>query len=72
LNIAYFSSGRIQQSIKRAVAGQLSAPDIRTLGILIVIIALLGEHCDFGRIRKESPAVVADLDSISPSVRQMP
>ncbi|KAJ7134305.1 hypothetical protein C8R44DRAFT_770123 [Mycena epipterygia] len=61
-------NARIQQAIKRAATGPLPANDIRTLSILIVIIALLGEHCDFERIRKDTPAVVADLQSISPSV----
>ncbi|KAF7357525.1 Sister chromatid cohesion protein [Mycena sanguinolenta] len=56
-------NARIQQNIKNGIP----AKDVRALGILIVIIALLGEHCDFERIRKECPAVVSDLDSISPT-----
>ncbi|KAJ7211043.1 hypothetical protein B0H12DRAFT_389308 [Mycena haematopus] len=54
-------NSRIQQNIKTGIP----AKDVRALGVLIVIIALLGEHCDFERIRRESPAVVPDLDSIS-------
>ncbi|KAJ7605513.1 hypothetical protein DFH06DRAFT_257355 [Mycena polygramma] len=60
-------NGRIQQTIKRATAGPLPANDIRTVSVLIIIIALLGEHCDFERIRRDAPAVVPDLDLISPS-----
>ncbi|KAJ7457662.1 hypothetical protein B0H11DRAFT_208709 [Mycena galericulata] len=59
---------RLQQSIKRVAAGPLAPNDLRSLSILIVIVALLGEHCDFERIRRETPSVVPDLDSISPSV----
>ncbi|KAJ7719905.1 sister chromatid cohesion C-terminus-domain-containing protein [Mycena metata] len=60
-------NARIQQYIKRAATTPLTPSDIRSLSILIVIIALLGEHCDFERMRKEAPAVVSDLESISPS-----
>ncbi|KAJ7465273.1 hypothetical protein FB451DRAFT_1263153 [Mycena latifolia] len=60
-------NARIQQSIKRAATGPLPPADIRALSMLIVIIALLGEHCDFERMRKETPAVVPDLESISSS-----
>ncbi|KAJ6466251.1 hypothetical protein C8R45DRAFT_1021008 [Mycena sanguinolenta] len=56
-------NARIQQNIKNGIP----AKDVRALGILIVIISLLGEHCDFERIRKECPAVIPDLDSISPT-----
>ncbi|KAJ7164731.1 hypothetical protein C8R43DRAFT_1061973 [Mycena crocata] len=61
-------NARIQQSIERAAARKMTANDLRALAVLIVIIALLGEHCDFERIRKENPAVVPELQSISPSV----
>ncbi|KAJ6584574.1 hypothetical protein B0H19DRAFT_980202 [Mycena capillaripes] len=67
VNLLKSCNGRIQQTIKRAAAGPLAATDIRTISILIIIIALLGEHCDFERIRRECPAVVSDLESISPS-----
>ena len=32
---------------------QMSATDLRTLSILIFIISLLVEHCDFDRLRTE-------------------
>ncbi|KAJ7081353.1 hypothetical protein B0H15DRAFT_924231 [Mycena belliarum] len=60
-------NARIQQCIKRAAIGPLPQGDMRALPILIVIIALLGEHCDFVKIRKETPAVGSELDLISPT-----
>ncbi|KAJ7175276.1 sister chromatid cohesion C-terminus-domain-containing protein, partial [Mycena filopes] len=60
-------NARIQQYIKRAATNPLTPNDIRTLSILIVIIALLGEHCDFERMRREAPGIVSDLDSVSSS-----
>ncbi|KAF7365521.1 Sister chromatid cohesion protein [Mycena venus] len=59
-------NNRIQQHI-RAKTDIIAPNDIRPVGILSVIIALLGEHCDFERIRRDVPAVISDLDSISPS-----
>ncbi|KAK7023031.1 sister chromatid cohesion protein [Favolaschia claudopus] len=58
---------RVQQTIKRAAAGSLSPGDIRMIGVLVVIMALLGEHCDFEQIRKDTPALTPEFDSISPS-----
>ncbi|KAJ7366455.1 hypothetical protein DFH08DRAFT_1003444, partial [Mycena albidolilacea] len=58
---------RIEDGIKKAAVGPIPPDSIRTLGVLIVITALIGEHCDFTRIRREAPAVVPDLDSISGS-----
>ncbi|KAF8215671.1 armadillo-type protein [Mycena galopus ATCC 62051] len=57
-------NGRLQSSIAKT---EIPPNEVRSLGVLIVIIALLGEHCDFERLRRESPAVVPDLKSISPS-----
>lgn len=57
LIVTHFCSARIQQTIKRVTAGPLPANDIRTISILIVIIALLGEHCDFERVRRDCAGV---------------
>ncbi|KAF8208426.1 hypothetical protein K438DRAFT_2012502 [Mycena galopus ATCC 62051] len=57
-------NGRLQSSIAKT---EIPPNEVRSLGVLIVIIALLGEHCDFERLRRECPAVVPDLESISPS-----
>jgi cohesin loading factor subunit SCC2 len=32
---------------------QMTVPDLRTVSILIFIISLLVEHCDFDRLRAE-------------------
>ncbi|KAJ6620718.1 hypothetical protein B0H10DRAFT_1911606 [Mycena sp. CBHHK59/15] len=58
---------RTQQGIRNAAAGKITANDIRPLSMLIVIISLLGEHCDFERIRREVPALIPDLQAISPT-----
>ncbi|KAJ7246366.1 hypothetical protein C8J57DRAFT_1675032 [Mycena rebaudengoi] len=60
-------NGRIQKSIKRSAADPLPPADIRSLYFVIVITSLLGEHCDFERVRQDVPAVTADLEAISPN-----
>jgi cohesin loading factor subunit SCC2 len=44
---------------------QMTPPDLRTLSILIFIISLLVEHCDFDRLRTEQTDLSADLDTVS-------
>lgn len=44
---------------------QMSPTDLRTLSILIFIISLLVEHCDFDRLRTEQTELSADLDAVS-------
>ncbi|KAJ7903762.1 hypothetical protein B0H14DRAFT_2666173 [Mycena olivaceomarginata] len=58
--VALFKScdKRIGDSIKKAALGPIPPDNIRTLGVLIVIIALIGEHCDFARIRREAPGAL--------------
>jgi len=44
---------RLQQNINRPATSQMETNDIRTLLIVIFIVALLGEHCNFDRLRTE-------------------
>lgn len=45
---------RLQQAIARPVAQQMTPIEARTLSILIFIVSLLGEHCNFDRLRLEN------------------
>lgn len=45
---------RLQQSIVR-INETMTAVETRTLSILIFIVSLLGEHCDFDHLRVERP-----------------
>ncbi|KAG1898204.1 uncharacterized protein F5891DRAFT_490571 [Suillus fuscotomentosus] len=55
-------NARLQQAIARPSSYQMTAVENRTLSILIFIVALLGEHCDFDRLRDDYP----ELNSVSP------
>lgn len=46
-------TARLQQAIARPVAQQMNPVEIKTLSILIFIVSLLGEHCNFDRLRLE-------------------
>lgn len=59
-------NARLQQAIARPSSHQMTAVENRTLSILIFIVALLGEHCDFDRLRDDHPDFVSDLNSLSP------
>ncbi|KAG2144172.1 uncharacterized protein EDB93DRAFT_1154179 [Suillus bovinus] len=59
-------NARLQQAIARPSSYQMTAVENRTLSILIFIVALLGEHCDFDRLRDDYPDFVSDLNSVSP------
>jgi len=54
----------MQDFIKRPTAG-LAAPHLKALSILIIIVSLLTEHCDFDKLRVETPAVAADLNAVA-------
>jgi hypothetical protein len=47
-------SARLQQEIARPSAQVMTPADVKALSILIFIVALLGEHCDFERLRVEN------------------
>jgi len=46
---------RLQQAIARPASYEMTTVENRTLSILIFIVALLAEHCDFDRLRDEHP-----------------
>ncbi|KAJ7070155.1 hypothetical protein C8F01DRAFT_1364201 [Mycena amicta] len=52
----------IQRSLQTSAGG-----DPRALAVVIVITALVCEHSDFEKIRREHPATASDLDSVSPT-----
>ncbi|CAL1713404.1 unnamed protein product [Somion occarium] len=56
-------NARLQQSLAQPTQ-KLSAPQIRTLSILIFIAALLCEHCNFDDLRNGPHG--ADIDAVSP------
>lgn len=59
-----FFLGRIQKSIKRSAADPLPPADIRSLYFVIVITSLLGEHCDFERVRQDVPGMSACIQLV--------
>ncbi|KAF8904085.1 hypothetical protein CPB84DRAFT_1773363 [Gymnopilus junonius] len=56
---------RLQQTIRRPASQELSANDIRTLLVLIFIVALLVENCNFDALRRDNQSFAADLNGIS-------
>ncbi|KAI0292379.1 sister chromatid cohesion C-terminus-domain-containing protein [Russula brevipes] len=48
-------NARLQSAAQKK---QLSPPDLRTLSILIFIISLLVEHCDFDHLRTEQGSII--------------
>ncbi|PPQ86325.1 hypothetical protein CVT25_005626 [Psilocybe cyanescens] len=65
VNLLKSCNARLQQSIKRPAAQELSPNETRALVILIFIVALLAENCNFDTLRKENPNLASDLDTIS-------
>jgi hypothetical protein len=59
------SEGRVQHELKRPDSQPMAPPDLRKLSILITIVALVGENCDFDRLRVENATLQKDLDTIS-------
>ncbi|KAI6114285.1 sister chromatid cohesion C-terminus-domain-containing protein [Pisolithus sp. B1] len=57
-------NARLQQAISRKT-GEMTPVEIRTLSILIFIVALLGEHCDFDKLRAERTEFASELNSVS-------
>ncbi|KAI6042629.1 sister chromatid cohesion C-terminus-domain-containing protein [Pisolithus marmoratus] len=57
-------NARLQQAISRKTE-TMTQVEIRTLSILIFIVALLGEHCDFDKLRAERTEFASELNSVS-------
>jgi cohesin loading factor subunit SCC2 len=66
LHSVFFSTilARLQQEIVRPGTQPLSPPEIKALSILIFIASLLGEYCDFDRVRHEKPGKWSRIDLI--------
>lgn len=47
--------GRVNQFIGRPKSAALGPQDIRALTMVVYIVALLGEHCNFEQVRAEHP-----------------
>lgn len=47
-------AARLQQAIARPVDQKMTSIETRTLSILIFIVSLLSEHCNFDRLRLEN------------------
>ncbi|KZT19995.1 ARM repeat-containing protein [Neolentinus lepideus HHB14362 ss-1] len=58
-------NARLQQHIVRPPSKPMTPVEARALNILVFLVALLGEHCDFDRVRTENETLAADLNSIS-------
>lgn len=56
---------RLQRAITRPVSNKMTAVENRTLSILIFIVALLAEHCDFDRLRDENPGKPPQISAFS-------
>ncbi|KAF8158512.1 hypothetical protein B0H34DRAFT_797892 [Crassisporium funariophilum] len=65
VNLIKSCNARLQQIIKRPASQELNANDVRALVILIFIVSLLAENCNFDTLRNEKPALAPDLDSIT-------
>ena len=46
---------RLQQAIKRPDSRAMSPSEAKALSILIFIVSLLGENCNFDNLRKDHP-----------------
>ncbi|KIJ14913.1 hypothetical protein PAXINDRAFT_163151 [Paxillus involutus ATCC 200175] len=57
-------NARLQQAIARN-SGTMTSMETRTLSILIFIVSLLGEHCEFDQLRVERPEFATELNSVS-------
>ena len=55
-----FLKARLQQLLKRPSTQELGQNDVRALVMLIFIVALLAENCNFDDLRKEQQSMYAD------------
>ncbi|KAG6888734.1 hypothetical protein C0995_006386 [Termitomyces sp. Mi166 len=65
VNLLKSCNARLQDAIKRPLSNEMTPNDIRTLSILIFIVALLGEHCNYDAVRREHQELASDISSIS-------
>ncbi|KAG5351628.1 hypothetical protein C0989_005551 [Termitomyces sp. Mn162] len=65
VNLLKSCNARLQEAIRRPLSSEMTANDIRALSILIFIVALLGEHCNYDAVRREHHELASDIGSIS-------
>ncbi|KAG5653655.1 hypothetical protein H0H81_011615 [Sphagnurus paluster] len=65
VNLLKSCNARLQDAIRRPLSKDMTSNEVRTLSILIFIVALLGEHCNFDNIRKDRAELVNDISTIS-------
>ena len=58
-------SGRLQQMVKRPASQEMNPAEIRALIILIFIVSLLAENCNFDTLRKENPGVLIPVNFLT-------
>ncbi|KAI9064653.1 hypothetical protein FKP32DRAFT_1625471 [Trametes sanguinea] len=58
-------NSRLQEAIRKPSTHSLSAAEQRTLSILLFIISLLCEHCNFDRLRTEQDKFKGEIDKIT-------
>ncbi|KZW01563.1 hypothetical protein EXIGLDRAFT_738517 [Exidia glandulosa HHB12029] len=56
-------NAKIQEFLKKPA--DVNPATLRPLSILIFIVSLLTEHCDFDRVRRENPTLANDLNMVS-------
>ena len=54
-----FTTARLQQMLNKPSSHELGQNDVRALIMLILIVALLAENCNFDDLRKEHPSMTA-------------
>ena len=51
--------GRLQQAINKPANHTMPANEAKALSVLIFIISLLAEHCNFDRVKTDVPGVLS-------------
>ncbi|KAG6831056.1 hypothetical protein H0H87_006298, partial [Tephrocybe sp. NHM501043] len=65
VNLLKSCNARLQEAIRRPSSREMTANDIRTLSILVFIVALLGEHCNYDAVRRDHIELASDISSIT-------
>ncbi|KAG2009721.1 proline-rich protein Rad9 [Coprinopsis cinerea AmutBmut pab1-1] len=65
INLLKGCNARLLSYLRHPPTKQLNNVESKTLLMLLFIVALLGEHCNFDRLRLEQPDLAPDIDSIT-------
>ncbi|KAG6919647.1 hypothetical protein DXG01_003511 [Tephrocybe rancida] len=65
VNLLKSCNARLQEAIRRPLSKEMTANDVRALSILIFIVSLLGEHCNYDAVRRDHIELASDINSIS-------